>query len=97
MDNISIKLTKKDIIIRVRIQDIVTECKNGEWTESKSIGPIKDRDAMAEWLKTELDEPSVDVGNGYVSPVANMIMDVLSEGFSNAADFFEDEFDDEDE
>lgn len=97
MKNLSIKRTNRDLIIRVRISDIVKECKNGEWLESKNIAKIKDRYQMADFLETELQEPSVDVGNGYVTPVANMVMDILAEAHSNGEDFFEDEFDDEDE
>lgn len=75
MENLIVKSTKKDIIIRIRISDIIKECKSNEWLEVLNVAPIADKEEMLEYLLTELSEASVDVGNGYVSPVAYMIMD----------------------
>jgi hypothetical protein len=48
-------------------------------------------------LLSSLDNPSIDLGDGYVTPIENMIMDIVQEASIDAMEFMADELDEDDE
>ena len=45
----------------------------------------------AEYLVERLNEPTVDTGNGYVTPIGYMLMDALQEAYEDGEEFIQDE------
>lgn len=97
MENVIIQSNKSHIIIRIPIKSIIIECKNEDWNESHNIAPIKDKEAMVDYVKIALEEASVDLGNGQVTPVAIMIMDIIQQAYDESLDFLVDQYDDDDD
>lgn len=93
MENINISLKSNKIIIEIPVKSIIDECKNTDWLVSHAVAPIKKdketKDALANYIIDALDEPSIDLGEGYVTPIENMIMDVIQEAYADAEDFFD--------
>ena len=101
MENVKSTYKAGKITIVIPVSSIIKECSNEDWLASHAIQPIKkgkeSKEQLAEYIANALDEPSVDLGVGYVTPIENMIMDIISEAACDGEDFFVDEFDEDED
>lgn len=101
MENIKVSNKRGKLVIEIPIKSIIKECENEDWNSSHTISKVKkgkeNKTLFSEFLLSSLDNPSVDLGDGYVTPIENMIMDIVQEASIDAMEFMADELDEDDE
>ena len=80
------------IIIEIPVISIVNECANPDWEATHAIAPIKrskkSKEEFAKYLVEYIDSPTIETSEGDISPLEQMIMDIVQEAYSSAEDFF---------
>jgi len=96
METIKSSIKNNLITIEISPEWLLQESKNKYWRSTHAIGEINDEFDAAEYVVDKLNEPTIDTGNGDVSPIAYMLMDVLQTAYENGEDFIS-EIDEDDE
>tara|TARA_R110000737_G_scaffold104936_1_gene138035 strand:- start:201 stop:503 length:303 start_codon:yes stop_codon:yes gene_type:complete len=91
----SIKNNK--LTIEINPEWLEQESKNNDWNTTHEVGRVIRPFDAAEYLSEKLNEPTVDTGNGDVTPIAYMLMDALQQAYDDGEDFIEEFEEDEDE
>lgn len=86
---IKVKIENNELTIKISTDWLVQECANSDWQESHSTANLNNEFDAIEWLEKKLLEPCIDLGNGYVTPVENMIMDLLQKAIEDGEYFFD--------
>jgi hypothetical protein len=93
-----IKISTKNNLLTIEIDPewLEQESKNSDWNTTHQVGRVTRPFDAAEYLAEKLNEPTVDTGNGDVTPVAYMLMDALQQAYEDGEEFIE-EWKDEEE
>tara|TARA_R110000772_G_scaffold49158_2_gene113217 strand:- start:194 stop:526 length:333 start_codon:yes stop_codon:yes gene_type:complete len=96
MYKIKTSIKNNKLTIEIDPEWLEQESKNTDWDTTHEVGRVIRPFDAAEYLAKKLNEPTVDTGNGDVTPIAYMLMDALQQAYEDGEEFIE-EFEDEEE
>lgn len=89
MFKIKTSIKNNKLTIEIDPEWLEQESKNRDWSSTHEIGEVIRPFDAAEYLVEKLNEPTVDTGNGDVTPIAYMLMDALQEAYANGEEFIQ--------
>jgi hypothetical protein len=97
MYKIKTSIKNNKLTIEIDPEWLEQESKNSDWDTTHEVGRVIRPFDAAEYLVKKLNEPTVDTGNGDVSPIAYMLMDALQQAYEDGEEFIEEFEEDEEE
>ena len=97
MYKIKTSIKNNKLTIEIDPEWLEQESKNSDWNTTHEVGRVTRPFDAAEYLAEKLNEPTIDTGNGDVTPVAYMLMDALQQAYEDGEEFIEEFEEDEEE
>tara|TARA_R110000782_G_scaffold259842_1_gene350653 strand:+ start:115 stop:390 length:276 start_codon:yes stop_codon:yes gene_type:complete len=82
---INVSIENNELTIKIKPEWF--ESKNKDWGSEHDFGIVNNIYSACEFLEESLKEPSVDLGEGYVTPVENMLMDCIQVAFEDGEEW----------